>query len=153
MVDFELTFKDNNGHLLVIMPTVVTRLLVYRQLHWNSKEAAGVLIGERRGPHLVVQDISEPGNGDIRSRYSVDRRGSHHQTVVDEAFIRSSGTLQYLGEWHTHPEDKPSPSAKDLSSWRRHLVDSEQMLLVIVGREEMWAAKKIADTIIPLNKI
>ncbi|MBM5573167.1 Mov34/MPN/PAD-1 family protein [Deefgea sp. CFH1-16] len=153
MVDSELTFKDSNECLLVIMPSVVIRLLAHRQLYWNSKEAAGVLIGERRGPHLVIQDISEPGEGDIRSRFSVDRQGPHHQIAVDKAFAQSSGTLQYLGEWHTHPEDQPSPSAKDLSSWRRHLVDSEQMLLVIVGREEIWAAKKIADTIVPLNKI
>jgi len=47
----------------------------YRQLHHLSKEAAGVLIGERRGPHLIICDISEPGSGDVRDRFNVDRKG------------------------------------------------------------------------------
>lgn len=64
-------------------------------------ESAGVLIGERRGQHLVVCDISEPGSGDIRQRCRVDRRGVHHQSRVNEAFERSAGTHLYLGEWHT----------------------------------------------------
>ncbi len=150
MIEAELTFKDEDGHLVVIMSSAVKRLLVYRQLRWYSKEAGGVLIGERRGSHIVIQEISEPGEGDVRGRNSVDRRGQHHQRIVDEAFSRSLGTLQYLGEWHTHPEDIPSPSIQDLNTWRRHLVDSEHMVLLIVGRDKIWAAKKISDGIVPL---
>lgn len=153
MVNAELTFRNHDGHLLVIMPSVVERLLTYRQLHLQSMEAAGVLIGERRGPHLVIHEISEPGSGDIRARYSVDRRGPHHQAAVDDAFARSSGALQYLGEWHTHPEDEPSPSPRDMSSWRRHLVDSEKMALVIVGRKQIWAAQKVAGKVSQLVEI
>ena len=150
MIEAELTFKDNDGHLVVIMSSTLKRLLIYRQHSWCSKEAGGVLIGERRGTHIVIQEISEPGEGDIRSRNSVDRRGPHHQKVVNEAFSRSLGTLQYLGEWHSHPEDIPAPSIKDLNTWERHLVDSKPMILLIVGREKIWAAKKISDKIIPL---
>ena len=153
MTDSELTFQDQDGHLVVIMPAVVNQLLAHRQLHWYSEEAAGVLIGERRGSHLVIQEISEPGEGDIRRRNSVDRCGSHHQAAVDDAFVRSWGTLQYLGEWHTHPEDEPSPSIKDFSSWGRYLLDSEQMVVIIVGRKKVWAAKKVADNVITLCKI
>jgi integrative and conjugative element protein (TIGR02256 family) len=69
---------------------------------------------------------------------------------VNEAFAQSSGRLQYLGEWHTHPEDQPSPSTTDLGSWRRHLIAQEQMILLIVGRTEIWAAKKINKQIVPL---
>lgn len=97
MVNTELTFKDSFGSLLVVMPSAINRLLDHRQLDSSSNEAAGVLIGERRGSHLVIYDISEPGKGDIRSRYFVDRRGPHHQAAVDDAFARSSGRLQYLG--------------------------------------------------------
>ena len=149
----ELTFRDDDGHLIVIMPHVINRLMTHRQLNWFSKEAAGVLIGERRGPHLVIHDVSEPGKGDTRSRYAVNRRGIHHQLAVDNAFVRSEGSLQYLGEWHTHPEDTPSPSVTDLNSWKRHLVDPEQMVLVIVGRKHIWVAKKVAGRITPLVKI
>lgn len=148
----ELTFIDEDGHLTVIMSTVVKRLFAHRQLSWNSKEAAGVLIGERRGAHIVIHEISEPGEGDIRGRHFVDRRGPHHQSIIDKAFSRSLGTLQYLGEWHTHPEDKPSPSTKDLNSWGKYIIDSEHMLLLIIGRKNLWAAKKIANRIVLLRE-
>lgn len=153
MTDTELTFTDSFGSLLVIMPSVVNRLLDYRQMNSSSSEAAGVLIGERRESHMVVHEISEPGEGDIRRRCFVDRRGPHHQVAVDEAFTRSSGRLQYLGEWHTHPEDQPVPSAVDLRTWRRHLVAQESMVLLIIGRKDIWAAKKTIDQMIPLFRI
>lgn len=150
MLNTELTFTDEFGSLLVIMPSVLKKLLGYRQLDSFSNEAAGVLIGERRESHVVVHEISEPGEGDIRRRYFVDRRGPHHQAVVNEAFARSSGRLQYLGEWHTHAEDSPSPSTMDLGTWRRHLVAQEKMVLLIVGRKKIWAAKKDAELIVTL---
>ena len=153
MINTELTFTDKFGDLLVIMPSVVSKLLDYRQMDSLSNEAAGVLIGERRESHIVVHEISEPGEGDIRRRCFVDRRGLHHQAAVDEAFARSSGRLQYLGEWHTHPEDQPSPSAMDLGTWRRHLVAQDQMVLLIIGRKDIWAAKKITELILPLFRV
>ena len=142
MSDVELVFKDESDCLVVIMGQVVTRLLSYRQLHHLAPESAGVLIGERRGQHLVVCDISEPGPGDIRQRCRVDRRGAHHQLRVNEAFESSGGTHQYLGEWHTHPEDKPSPSITDRSSWKRNVAAKESMLLLIVGRTDLWLGRK-----------
>ncbi|WP_198361477.1 CBASS system CD-NTase/cGAS isopeptidase Cap3 [Halomonas sp. N3-2A] len=153
MIETELTFTDSRGSLLVILPTVLSRLLSYRQYNLSNNEAAGVLIGERRGSHLVVHQVSEPGKGDIRRRYFVDRRGPHHQAAVEDAFSRSSGRLQYLGEWHTHPEDVPSPSSTDLNSWKRYLIADEPMVLLIVGKNEIWAAKKCTSTVIPLLKI
>lgn len=150
MTHTELTFTDDFGSLLVIMPSVVNKLLSYRQIDSLKNESAGVLIGERRESHIVVREISEPGEGDIRRRCFVDRRGLQHQAAVDEAFARSSGTLQYLGEWHTHPEDQPTPSTIDLGTWRRNLAAQEPMVLLIIGRKDIWAAKKINERIVPL---
>lgn len=153
MCNSELTFEDHNGNLVVIMPNVIEQMLNHRQLTNDSNEAAGVLIGERRGKHLVIWDLSEPGLGDIRSRHAVDRRGPHHQRTVDEAFSRSGGTLQYLGEWHTHPEVTPSPSMKDLTTWIKNIHGSDEMLLIIVGIEHIWVAKKYLTRIKNLVQI
>ncbi|WP_338895642.1 Mov34/MPN/PAD-1 family protein [Klebsiella pneumoniae] len=85
------------------MSEVVRLLKSYRQMQYVSTEAGGVLIGERRGPHIVITHISEPGPGDIRTRNRFERKGDHHQLKVDELFEQSNGFLVYLGEWHTHP--------------------------------------------------
>lgn len=152
MTDHELTFTDSDNHLVVILPHVAEILLSYRQIKPHSAEAAGVIIGERRGDHLVIQRISEPGPGDKRSRYAVDRCGPTHQVTVEQAFFQSEGTLQYLGEWHTHPEDCPTPSPRDLKSWRKHLTEPEPMVLIIVGRSEIWVAKKTGPDILRLKE-
>jgi integrative and conjugative element protein (TIGR02256 family) len=64
---------------------------------------------------------------------------------VIEAWIRTSGTLDYLGEWHTHPEDTPRPSSIDRQQWHT-VCDSTTVAIafVIVGR---------ADCSVPLSEL
>lgn len=150
MSDNELIFHDQNGHLVVLMGAVVQHLNSYRQIEKSSKEAAGILIGERRGQHLVICDLSEPGPGDLRQRYLVDRRGAHHQKKVDDAFSQSMGTHQYLGEWHTHPEDHPTPSFQDKKSWRDNIDATIPIIVLIVGRKSFWIGRKQGNIIYPL---
>ena len=121
MQNKELVYKEEDGSLVVIIPDVIKVFMSYRQLNVTSPESAGVLIGERRGSHIVIKTVSEPNNNDIRSRFTVNRIGTHHQQKVDQAFIDSKGTSQYVGEWHTHPEDIPTPSGLDFESWNENL--------------------------------
>ncbi|MDF4751110.1 peptidase, partial [Vibrio parahaemolyticus] len=79
----ELTYQDSNGHLVVITEHVLAVLEKYKQTEMQDNEAAGVLLGEERGQHIVVTDLSEPGFGDLRQRNLVDRQGKHHQQKVD----------------------------------------------------------------------
>ncbi|WP_370557399.1 Mov34/MPN/PAD-1 family protein [Edwardsiella tarda] len=141
----DLIFLDKNDGIIVIMSDVVQCLQKYRQLTPSSCESAGVIIGERRGIHLIINDISEPGIGDVHHRFSVDRRGPHHQAKVFSAFTQSNGRKQYLGEWHTHPEDRPNPSYIDKKSWTKNLNFNTPMIVIIVGREELWVGKKTGD--------
>lgn len=153
MDNIELTFEDAQGNLVVLMPKVVQRLLAHRQLAPRNKEAAGVLIGERRGEHIVITGLSEPAKEDKRTRYSVDRCSRSHQETVDQAFSRSQGTHQYVGEWHTHPEDVPCPSPMDRRSWNNGLRDTHPMILLVVGRHKIWGARKYKGSIQRLSEI
>lgn len=149
----EITYTDDNGHLVVIMPGVVERLLSYRQISPVSLEAAGVLIGERRENHVVIHAISEPGPGDVRTRYTVVRKGSHHQALVNKLHYASGGTMNYLGEWHTHPERFPSPSAIDKSSWKQNIKSSEPVILLIIGKYGIWVGKKTNSILSKLETV
>lgn len=148
----ELVFIDDFDNHVVIMNEVVKRLNAYRQIHHTSTEAGGVLVGERRGQHIVITHISEPGPGDIRSRTRVERKGDHHQKKVDELFRRSDGFFVYLGEWHTHPEDFPQPSSLDIKSWLTGLKATEPMIMLIIGIKGVWVGKKHGQTIISLKE-
>ncbi|MDW3025783.1 Mov34/MPN/PAD-1 family protein [Acinetobacter baumannii] len=153
MVDRELVFKALDGSLVVISPDVVNTLLSYRQINTPTPESAGVLIGERRDAHIVLKDLSEPSRWDIRSRFMVDRVSLHHQKAVNDAFKKSEGEWQYLGEWHTHPEDVPKPSMTDYTSWHKNLKSELPLILIIVGRTHFWVGKKIKDNIEALKLI
>ncbi|MCW3177769.1 MULTISPECIES: Mov34/MPN/PAD-1 family protein [Acinetobacter] len=153
MLNNELIFKSNDESLVIVMPEVISDLVSHRQLTPTSKEAAGVLIGERRGPHIVIWTISLPSDEDIRDRFSVDRVGKHHQNVVDQAFQKSKGTWQYIGEWHTHPEDAPSPSPTDINSWRTNLFSNEELILIIVGRTNFWVGKQLFQELNALQQV
>lgn len=148
----ELVFIDEINNHVVVMSEVVRLLHTYRQMHFTSAEAGGTLIGERRGQHIVVTDISEPGLGDIRTRNRFERKGDHHQQKVDKLFKQSDGFLVYLGEWHTHPEDFPQPSYIDIQSWLTGLIAADPMVLLIVGRKGEWLGIKHGNTIKALNE-
>lgn len=153
MVDKELVFQAQDKSLVVISVDVTNTLLSYRQLSDSSKESAGVLIGERRGVHIIIKTLSEPTRWDIRSRFMVDRVSKHHQQAVDNAFKKSNGEWHYLGEWHTHPEDAPKPSMTDYTSWHKNLKSSEPFILIIAGRTDFWVGKKINQKIEVLQQI
>ncbi len=148
----ELVFIDEFDNHVVVMSEVVRLFHSYRQMHYASTEAGGTIIGERRGQHIVVTDISEPGQGDIRTRNRFERKGDHHQQKVDELFKQSDGYLVYLGEWHTHPEDFPQPSNTDIKSWLAGLIATDPMVLFIVGRKRNWLGIKHGNDIRSLNE-
>lgn len=147
----ELTYQDSDGHLVVLTEHVLVVLEQYKQTEMQDNEAAGVLLGERRGEHVVITDLSEPGFGDLRQRYLVDRRGKHHQQKVDDCFKLSEGTVNYIGEWHTHPEDSPQPSYQDKSSWSANLKGGTPMIVLIVGIKEFWVGKMKGTSLLKLT--
>lgn len=118
-------------------------LNVFRQhiQHLGSDaEAGGLLLGEVRGGHLNLVDATYPTAADLRSRYSFERLPQGHAEVAQKTWSDSRGTVRYLGEWHSHPEDHPIPSGIDRSEWKRlafERKDKRPFLAVIVGRADL----------------
>lgn len=149
----EYIFKNELDVLIILKPDAIKKLLKYRQLNITDTEAAGVLIGEKRGQHFVICDISEPQKKDVRSRYSVNRCDPEHQQIVNKAFNLSNGTWQYLGEWHTHPEANPYPSITDTNSWNQNLTKYFPIILIIIGTKTIWVAQKDSHNIYKFEQI
>ena len=62
--------------------------------------------------------------------------------LIAEEFAKSNQTRFYIGEWHTHPEDHPSPSIQDLRSLKEsynknQLVIFNLILMAIIGRKSI----------------
>lgn len=133
-----LPFGPSNA-LLLIEPHVLQRLAAFRQLGQSSPEAGGILLGYRRGQHTHVSDVTVPTNRDVRRRFAFFRHATDHQRVATRRWKESGETMDYVGEWHTHPEDEPSPSGVDLQHWREiAIAASRPMVFLIVGRQRNW---------------
>ena len=64
-----------------------------------------------------------------------------HEHIAQKRWADSSGLVRYIGEWHTHPQDYPSPSGTDLTEWRKLAVkrkDKRPVLGLIVGRRTLY---------------
>ncbi|MCS4509964.1 Mov34/MPN/PAD-1 family protein [Xylophilus ampelinus] len=104
-------------------------------------EAGGLLLGSVHGNHLLIELATIPTALDKRFRYMFERMPFGHETIALSRWTASQGTIRYLGEWHTHPEDYPHPSVLDRSEWSRLAVqrrDKRPMLAVIVGRKSLY---------------
>ncbi|TDY21969.1 integrative and conjugative element protein (TIGR02256 family) [Paraburkholderia sp. BL6665CI2N2] len=109
-------------------------IIPFRQAHSAATEAGGILLGYRRGAHLHVVDATFPQPGDRRSRFRFTRAKQSHQHIALQRWKETSGTVDYLGEWHTHPESMPSPSSLDTAEWRKiYEPRAVPMLFVILG--------------------
>jgi integrative and conjugative element protein (TIGR02256 family) len=85
-----------------------------------------------------VTRASGPGPKARRSMFFFARDTSHCQNLLDEWAVSSAGAVDYLGEWHKHHENIPSPSSRDIETCqgiaddRRYHV--KQCLLLIIGK-------------------
>lgn len=107
--------------------------------HAGITERGGLLLGYRRGPHLHIDFATMPGPADRASRLAFHRDTASHQSIASERWLRSNGTSDWLGEWHSHPEPNPQPSAIDATEWRRLVKEARRpMAFVIFGYVSEW---------------
>lgn len=100
-------------------------------------ESGGVLLGTVHERGLLVTVATTPTRLDRQLRHLFERLPFGHRAVARRLWRSTAGTTRYIGEWHTHPQDIPSPSVIDLEEWLKLAnarADKRPLLAVIVGR-------------------
>lgn len=139
----KLLYELSNGGYLKIDKEALQLIGTYKQADKEDLEAGGIIMGRfiKNSKNIVIDKITEPAKEDKRTRYSFKRRSVQHQIILEDEWVKSHGTCNYLGEWHTHPENDPSPSVVDLKDWKRKLkVDifsSRYLYFIIAGIAEL----------------
>lgn len=103
-------------------------------------ESGGVLLGTVHERGMLVTVATTPTPLDRQLRYLFERLPFGHRAVAKRLWHSTGGTTRYIGEWHTHPQDIPTPSAIDLEEWRKLAnvrADKRPLLAVIVGRHTL----------------
>ena len=150
-------WDDAAGRVAEFTPAAQNILTKHRQLEPTTDEAGGILLGRiLDGGVMVVDTVTGPGGGDRATRFGFRRSKRRAQRAVDRSWHESAGYTNYLGEWHTHPEDVPNPSHVDLGNWSKILVrtqcEQDSLLFLIVGRLQarLWLGQRVAGAIIEL---
>ncbi|BAZ18985.1 hypothetical protein NIES4071_108700 (plasmid) [Calothrix sp. NIES-4071] len=139
-----------DGGKLEISSHALSQMLAYVQNTRCKPEAGGVLIGRYIASSfdIIIDEVTVPMKGDRMQRYRFQRARKRHQQVLDQTWLSSGGTSNYLGEWHTHPEDVPTPSNTDIKNWQRHLkydtFNAENLFFIIIGIQniQIWEGSK-----------
>lgn len=122
-----------SGGLILIETTVLEVIGSYRQDNTIKPEAGGLLLGFRRNHHIHVVTSTTPKPRDVRSRFKFHRRDQRHQVEAEKLWVNSGKKIDFLGEWHTHPEEFPSPSIIDLRGWSQLSKPRCEPLIFVIG--------------------
>jgi integrative and conjugative element protein (TIGR02256 family) len=138
----KLVFRVTSRQRLIIVDHAVEQMKAFAQRRWWHPEAGGVLLGRHLldSPDVVVDEVTTPQNTDRRGRFSFFR-SKKHETLARERWQEQVSTVAYLGLWHTHPEEDPTPSGVDRTDWQQALsrdtFEGERLFFPIVGTERI----------------
>ena len=134
----ETWLLDGDAYLF-IESGVIAGLARYQQLAGQS-EAGGCLYGYYRGDHIHVSHCTEPMPGDRRQPFQFNRKDPHHLAVGKKLHAHTQETCTYLGDWHTHPQEIPTPSSLDFSEWDKisRIKGKWPSVVLIVGINSLW---------------
>lgn len=125
----------NSGQELILHDRVLDHFKRHRQLTSRSTEAGGQLFARFEGHQIHVIEATGPHREDKRGRFSFLPNRNKEQRDIDN-FYRNG--LSFIGDWHTHPQDTPVPSATDIASiadcFRRSQHNLQSFVLIVVGR-------------------
>lgn len=134
MNDLVYELPNDLGYLTV-SGDALRHMLSHRQKGWFSSEAGGQLFASFAENHLLIVEATGPRKKDRRSRFSFLPHRPSEQKEISERYKRSQ--LHYVGDWHTHPEQKPHPSRRDTDSVAEIFSSSNHdlfgVLLIVVG--------------------
>ncbi len=139
-----------------IEDNVLARIRLFCQIKNNMPESGGILAGRENisNDNMIIENITEPMASDYQSRCRFTRKDPGHITFFQKLYRENNGTVRYIGEWHTHPEDVPHYSIIDLKNWKkiyRNAIEKQSQYHLIAGRKAIVIWKYSALNFLPVE--
>jgi integrative and conjugative element protein (TIGR02256 family) len=134
--DHGLIFGDQNFEIH-IDNNVISTLMAYRQLELHQHEKGGVLIGIFSKNKVIITDLTHPFPLDKSSRCSFNRQDPMHDKILQAHWQLSDNRVGFAGDWHTHPENRPTASPIDLNGWDNQIQHPHPYIFLIQGIEKL----------------
>jgi integrative and conjugative element protein (TIGR02256 family) len=148
--------------VVVDQPTIPPTILLSAKLvetvdadvkrNGHERERGGILLGLRRGLHLHIDEATFPMRWDVGTMFAFERSSRGHKELALRRWRQSRKTIDWVGEWHSHPEQFASPSSIDIGSWRVITRDrGAPMAFLIIGLERSWIGLCTPDRDAPIR--
>lgn len=146
----------NGGPALILTDPALASMTQFQQTTERDKEAGGQLFAIFEGSDTVIVEATPPKLLDWRTR----RRFRPNRILQRrEIRCRYKRGLHFVGDWHTHPEAIPHPSADDLNSMQEcftnSLHDLRAFVLITLGTDPPPIGLHVAvvdpDSVQPLS--
>ena len=126
------------GPALVLADPTLASMTRFQQTGACDREAGGQLFAIFEGSDTLIVEATPPKLFDRRTRHRfrpnriLQRREIRH---------RHRRGLHFVGDWHTHPEPSPHPSADDLKNmqecFRKSVHDLRAFAMIILGTDPL----------------
>lgn len=127
----------DSGEVLHLSEVALRHMIGYVQTERSDAEAGGQLFASIIKKEITIVQATGPSIEDQRSRFGF--KPSRKKEQRDILKLHAEG-LDFVGDWHTHPQDIPRPSKQDIASikdvFRKSDHELEGIVLVILGRNE-----------------
>ena len=80
-------------------------------------EQGGLLLGYRKQGAVEIHSATFPSRWDYASPTVFQRSARGHRIRAMREWVKSRRTIDWVGEWHTHPGGIARPSYTDRQSW------------------------------------
>jgi len=98
-----------------------------------------VLLGWRDGDDRIITGLLGPGPASLHGRFAFVPDHAWQLRRIREAFSSTSGDLDYLGDWHTHPDGVPEMSSRDHQTLHRIARRVRRpVMLIAAGGPSKW---------------
>ena len=151
-----MKYRIDKDTILEFDQQVIDTFDAYKQMP-GQQESGGILLGRIFENRIIIETITTPGSSDKAGPAFFIRSRGKAQDIVNKTWSNSKGEKIYLGEWHTHSESCPQPSATDKDMIRNMLRDSimeiDFLLTVIVGIDDYWVGMQKGRKLTRLKRI
>ena len=113
-----------------------------REQSSGEVEVGGILLGKYdiQSHTYHISEITMPSKKDSAGFSFFVRSKKSAQKVINKAWKKSKGIVNYLGEWHTHCCRHPTPSFTDLRFIKQLVEDNvslyDHFFMIIVGQNK-----------------
>ena len=123
------------GHYLIYISEGLLRDIEQYKQRCGENESGGVLFGKKKEnvSEYYIVDLSFPNIRDSSSRFTFLRNAEAAQVIIDKKWHDSEGYINYIGEWHTHPEKFPTPSRTDVNTYKKISKDMSSLFPISIN--------------------